>query len=189
MTKAKAAKAATTPEAPVEAPKKEKGPTLQSFAWNFASIWFGQSITSRANCEERLDLQPHAALCLLAMATESVATAQDIQFRFSRVLGGPFDKAETHILVEYGLWSLLDNGYIRLDKKGEAERAAHDHHTYGLGYIRWLMTAKGAKLITAAYCTIKGLPSEYQTQAVQDILAANKAAVKKSRADSAAQGF
>lgn len=166
-----------------------KAPTLQSMAWTIASLWFGGSIQDRASCEAQFDLQPHAALVLLTMATQGAACAQEMQSHLTPIFGGPFDRQEAHILFEYGLWSLFDNGYLELDKQGEEERAAHDHGTYGLGYIRWHITSKAAKLIAPAYCAIKGLPSDQQEQAANDILAANKEAVKKSRANSAALGF
>ena len=151
------------------------------FRGALTSIWFGQAIGDSASCIKRFDLQPHAALCLLIMVTERVSCSNDIEFYLSQVTGGAFDRTEAKIVAEYGLYSLLDNRYVRLDAKGKRELSEHEHGNYGLGRIQWLLTAKAAKLMAATYCTCKGLESSFQEQAVQDMIAANKAAVAEGR--------
>lgn len=160
-------------------------PTQQLFLGALTSIWFGGSVSSYESVEKRLDLQPHAAMCLLIMVTESVASCTDVQRYFHPAFGGSFDRTEARILAETGLYSLQDNGYIRLDAQGKREHEEHiknnnDH--YGLGDVQWLLTAKATKLIAPAYCACKGLPSSEQEQARTDMMAANKAAIAKARA-------
>lgn len=150
------------------------------------SIWFGQAIDSYKSCEQRLDLKPHAALCLLIMAVERVASSRDIEIHLSRFGGGPFDRVEAKIVAECGLYSLHENGYVRLDAKGKKELEEHAHENYGLGTVQWLLTAKAAKTIVPSYCTCKGLESSEQAQAVKDILAANKVAVAEGRKNKSA---
>ena len=151
------------------------------FRGALTSVWFGQAIENGDSCVKRFDLQPHAALCLLTMVTERVACSNDIEYYLSRVTGGGFDRVEAKVIAECGLYSLLDNRYIRLDAKGKRELSEHEHGNYGLGRIQWLLTAKAAKLMAATYCTCKGLESSSQQQAVQDMIAANKAAVAQGR--------
>lgn len=147
------------------------------------SIWFGAHISNVQSVKKRLDLEPHAALCLLIMATENATSSLQIQASLHGFGGGTFERGEAAIISELGLKSLRDIGYIRLDAKGEQEY--HDHamefHHLGLGYVQWRLTSKGARRIAPTYCTAKGLPSFHQDQAVKDMLAANKAAIAKHR--------
>lgn len=153
------------------------------------SIWFGASITDYESTRKTFDLEPHAAMCLLIMVTESVACGTDIQRYFHPAFGGAFDRTEGRILSETGLYSLQSNGYVRLDAKGKRELEQHRKENgqyYGLGDVQWLLTAKATKLIAAAYCACKGLPSNAQEQARKDMIAANKAAIAKARMQSKA---
>jgi hypothetical protein len=151
------------------------------FSGALTSIWFGGDIKDHSSCTKRFDLKPHAALCLLLMATENATCSRSIEIHLSHFGGGSFDRTEAKIIAEYGLLSLKDNGYIRLDSRGEKEMSEHDSGHYGLGDIQWLLTTKGAKLIVPAYCECKGLDSSHQAQAVKDMLSANKAATTKFR--------
>ncbi len=114
--------------------------------------------------------------------TEGVACSSKLHWNLAQVSGGPFGRVEARVIAENGLYTLAENGYLRLDARGKIELQEHDHTNYGLGDVQWLLTAKAAKTMAPAYCTIKGLPSECQAQAVKDMLAANKAAVKAARA-------
>ncbi|WP_156822053.1 hypothetical protein [Azoarcus sp. KH32C] len=144
-------------------------------------IWFAANIDGRADCMRRFDLQPHAAICLLIMTTETVTSGDGIAQKLSLFGYRYFSRREALIVAEEGLYSLKENGYIRLDARGKRELKENDHHTWGLGDIQWLLTAKGAKTIVASYCACKGLDSSHQAQAVKDILAANKKAVADFR--------
>lgn len=148
------------------------------------SIWFGAEIKDFESVEKKFDLEPHAAMCLLIMVTESVACGNDIARYFHPMYGGAFDRTETKVLSESGLYSLQSNGYIRLDAKGELELEQHRKELggyYGLGSVQWTLTAKATKTIAPAYCACKGLPSSEQEQARKDMIAANKAAIAKAR--------
>lgn len=147
------------------------------------SIWFGARINDFQSVNKQLDLKPHAALCLLIMATENATSSLQIQMNLHGFGGGMFDRKEAAIIAELGLYSLRSIGYIKLDAKGEKELTEHTLNTssYGLGSVRWLLTSKGARRIAPTYCAAKGLPSSHQDQAVKDMLAANKAAIAKCR--------
>lgn len=160
---------------------KAESTISQSYAGALTSIWFGATIDSYRSCKKSFDLTPDAALCLLIMATERVACSRDIELHLANFGGGTFDKVEAKIVAECGLYSLKDNGFVRLDAKGKVELSEHCHENYGLGNVYWLLTAKAAKLIAPAYSTCKGLESSAQEQAVKDIIAANKAAVVAGR--------
>ena len=162
---------------------KKKNPTVkQNEVKNIiTSMWFGGLIEDHKTCTKRFDLEPHAALCLLIMATENATSSLRIQMSLHGFGGGLFQRTEAAIVAEYGLYSLKDAGFIKLDAKGEKELSEHGHKHYGLGDVQWRLTAKGARRIVPTYCSCKGLESSYQDQAVNDILAANKAAIAEFR--------
>lgn len=161
--------------------KEETPPLNKLICTALASIWFPHQIKSFASVRDRSDLAPSAALCLLIMVTEDASSSSDIEIHLAPFGGGNFSRVEAKIIAEDGLYSLRSNGYIRLDAKGEQEKAAHDTTNYGLGNIQWLLTAKGARAMAPIYCSCKGLDSSEQASAVKAMLAANKATVSKNR--------
>lgn len=163
-------------------PKELPPDALQGIIKNsLTSIWFSGDIHDYKSCTKLFDLKPDGALCLLIMATENATSSKDIQRSLHGFGGGLFHRDEAAIVAENGLYSLQALGFLKLDAKGEKELEAHDHSYYGLGDVQWKLTAKGARRIVPTYCSCKGLPSDYQDQAVKDILAANKAAIAKNR--------
>ena len=165
-----------------------KNPELfRTYLAGMTSIWFGAGITDYKSTRKQFDLEPHVAMCLLVMVTESVACGMDIERYFHPSFGGAFDRTEAQILSETGLYSLQSNGYIRLDAKGKRELEQHQEENdgcYGLGAVQWLLTAKAIELIAPAYCACKRLPASAQEQAQKDMLAANKAAIAEARKQS-----
>lgn len=145
------------------------------------SLWFDGAIKDRLSSEKFFDLQPHAAICLAIMASKSVASSLAIanQLRFRLKL---FDKVEDLIIVEYGMQSLLNAGFVKLDAAGKKELSfAVESGNYGLEGVHWTLTAAGAKRAAPFYCGQIGHPPQYQKQAAADILAANKTAVQAGR--------
>lgn len=166
---------------PENAPAPTNATLAELFRGAIASLWFAGNVKSYDSVRARHDLTPEGALCLLIMVTENVSTCSGIELHLHPFGGGSFDRTEAKILAESGLYSLQSNGYVRLDTKGKLEMQEHDHKFYGLGDIQWLLTAKAARALAPIYCTCKGLPSSEQTQAVKDMLAANKATVSANR--------
>jgi hypothetical protein len=145
------------------------------------SLWFDGAIKDRLSSEKFFDLKPHAAICLAIMASKSVASSLAIanQLRFRLKL---FDKVEDLVIVEYGMLSLQDAGFVSLDAAGKKEFSiAIASGSYGLEGVHWTLTAAGAKRAAPFYCGQTGHPPQYQKTAVAEILAANKIAVKAGR--------
>jgi hypothetical protein len=146
------------------------------------SLWFGHTIKDQASSLKGFDLAPNGAICLALMTIKSTASSDEIA-----ALLGPedlrfLDKTEARIVVEYGMDSLMKGGYVRLDAEGKKEfsRGRANGH-YGHPGVNWTLTAKGAKRAAPLYCTNIDKPSEYQKQAIVDMLEANKASIQRAR--------
>lgn len=147
------------------------------------SLWFGARIKDHASSEKGFDLQPHAAVCLAIMTTKSVATSDSMSAQLARFGFNMFEWTEADIIVEYGMQSLKQGGLVKLDAQGKKEHdLARESRTYGSRGVHWTLTHAGAKRAAPFYCSHNGKPSEYQKQAIEDILAANKEAIQNSHA-------
>lgn len=155
---------------------------IQSTLGGIISLWFGAVIKDRASCEKLFDLQPHAAICMALMTTRSIASSNSITTQLGRFGFKLLERSEASIFVEYGMQSLEDAGLVKLDAHGKKEYLiALDSRCHGLEGVHWTLTSAGAKRAAPFYCAHIGKPSSHQKQAIEDMLAANKAAIQKGR--------
>lgn len=162
-------------------PKKRKE-HIESVIGAFMSLWFPATIKDHQSCEKGFDLAPHAAVCLALMTTKSIACSESIAVELGPVRLKMLDKREANIMVEYGLDALSKAGYVKLDAQGKKEFAlARETRTYGHGGVHWTLTSAGARRAAPFYCSYIGKTSDYQKQAVQDLLMANKKSIQLGR--------
>jgi hypothetical protein len=147
------------------------------------SLWFGDDIKNRKSLETGFDLKPHAAVCLALMTSRSLSSSNSMSYHL--VQGGltSLGRIESYIFVEFGMESLLELGLVGLDPIGESEhKEALATKTYGASGVHWTLTPAGALRAAPLYCSNIGKTSDYQQQAISDMLEANKTSIKKSRA-------
>lgn len=163
-------------------PTEKHNEHLESTIGGIVSLWFGATVKNRETCEKGFDLQPHAAICLALMTTKSFADSDSISFHLSDLGFRMFERVESYILVEYGFDSLMKAGLVKLDAQGKKEYAsARASRQYGSSGVHWTLTHAGAKRAAPFYCSCIGKTSEYQKQAIIDMLAANKSTIQRSR--------
>nr|WP_315848383.1 hypothetical protein [uncultured Rhodoferax sp.] len=160
-------------------PTEKRSAHLDSVIGGITSLWFGATVKNRETCEKGFDLQPHAAMCLALMTTKSLASTDSISYQLSQYT---FERVESYIVAEYGFDSLMKAGLVKLDAQGKKEYAlARASREYGSSGVHWTLTHAGAKRAAPFYCASIGKPSEYQKQAIVEMLAANKATIQRIR--------
>lgn len=161
---------------------KQQNAHLESAIGSIISLWFPSKINSQAACTKSFDLQPHAAICLALMTTKSIAASDSLAAALGPIGLNMLEKVESYIVVEYGLDALVKAGYVKLDAAGKKEFAeARSTGTYGHPGVYWTLTSAGARRAAPFYCSVIGKTSEFQKQAIQDMLAANKEAIQHGR--------
>lgn len=155
---------------------------IKSAIGGIISLWFSSAIKNRQSCENLFDLKPHSAICLALMTTRSISGSDSIAARLGRFGLNMLERDEASIFVEYGMESLREAGLVKLDARGKKEYViALDTRLFGLRGVHWTLTKAGAKRVAPFYCSHIGEPSSYQKQAIEDMLAANKASIRKGR--------